>query len=98
MSKLVFPSISKPHRGYLGEVRGWLRNMATYLDRQPGAKPAISAHIMAFLSQTGTPLTLPNTQALVSNGAKLAATGSGAVATVVVNPTTKAVSVTLAAS
>ncbi|UVB02930.1 virion structural protein [Xanthomonas phage vB_Xar_IVIA-DoCa1] len=42
---------------------------------------------------------LPNTQAVVTNGQKITGvTGSGTVANIVVNPTTKAVTVTLSAS
>lgn len=42
---------------------------------------------------------LPNTQAIVTNGQKITGvTGSGTVANIVVNPTTKAVTVTLSAS
>lgn len=44
------------------------------------------------------PDNLPTTQAVVANGQKVAASGAGIVATVVVNPSTKAVTVTLAAS
>lgn len=42
---------------------------------------------------------LPNTQAVVTNGQKITGvTGSGTVANIAVNPTTKAVTVTLSAS
>lgn len=42
---------------------------------------------------------LPNTQAVVTNGQKITGvTGTGTVANIVVNPTTKAVTVTLSAS
>lgn len=99
MAKLVFPSVGKPHRGYLGEVRGWLRNIATYLDRQPGAKAAVALHIGAFNTQMGMPIALPNTQAIVTNAQKITGvTGEGTVANIAVDPATKAVTVTLTES
>lgn len=99
MSQVVFPAAKAPYRGFVGEVRGWLRRINTYVKNSPQSGPTVSAQLSALIAQTpGLSVVLPTTAAIVANGQKLAASGTGAVATVVVNPTTKVVTVTLAAS
>lgn len=100
MAKLVFPSVKAPYRGFAGEVRGWLNRIASYTDRSPDAKAVLAAQIKA-LSQVGIDLNTPltATQAIVTNAQKITGvTGTGTVANITVNPTTKAVTIALTAS
>lgn len=99
MAKLTFPSVGSPYRGFIGELRGWLRTVASYAEKSPGAKTAINTQLAVLAAYTGFQTALPNTQAVVTNGQKITGvTGSGTVANIAVNPTTKAVTVTLSAS
>lgn len=99
MSKLVFPGVGAPYRGFIGEVRGWSRTIASYAQKQPQAKPAILSQLQVLLTNLGYVPVLPPTQAIVTNAQKITGvTGTGTVANIAVNPTTKAVTVTLTAS
>ena len=72
---------------------------ADYASCKSGGSIPAAFSGLAVLDPANPPAqNLPTTQAVVANGQKLTASGSGAVATVVVNPTTKVVTVTLAAS
>lgn len=46
MAKLVFPSVPAPYRGFVGEVRGWLSRIASFVERSPGATGS-TTHILA---------------------------------------------------
>lgn len=100
MANLVFPATKAPYRGFVGEIRGWLRRIASYVEQSPASGPIISQHLSALIAQTeGLSVVLPSTAALVTNGQKITGvTGEGTVANIAVNPTTKAVTVTLSAS
>lgn len=99
MAKLVFPGVGAPYRGFIGEVRGWLNRIASYVENSPGAISVINSQLDVLAAETGFMPTLPSTQAIVSNGQKITGvTGSGTVANITVNPTTKVVTVALSAS
>lgn len=99
MSRLVFPSVGAPYRGFVGEVRGWFQRIASSVEKSPGSAAAINTQIAVLAAATGYQTALPATQAIVTNNQKITGvTGTGTVANIVVNPTTKAVSVTLTAS
>lgn len=100
MSNIVFPATKAPYRGFVGEVRGWLRRISSYVEKSPASGPAISAQISAAIAQTdGLSVILPSTVGVVTNGQKITGvTGTGTVANITVNPTTKAVTINLTAS
>lgn len=99
MSNLVFPGVGSPYRGFVGEIRGWFRRIATYAEKSPQSKAVINTQLAILAANLGFQTALPNTQAVVTNGQKIAGvTGTGTFANIAVNPTTKAVTVTLTAS
>lgn len=79
MAKLVFPSVGAPYRGFVGEVRGWLSRIASYAEKQPGAKAAINTQLAVLLANTGYVPTIPSNQKLITTAVKVtapAATGT----------------------
>lgn len=99
MSKLVFPGVGSPYRGFIGEVRGWFRTIATKVEDSPAAAAVINTQLAVLAAKTGFVTALPPTQAVVTNAQKITGvTGTGTVANIAVNPTTKVVTVTLTAS
>lgn len=60
MSRLVFPSVGAPYRGFVGEIRGWLQRMASYLDRSPGAATAIISQVQTFANAVGASINATN--------------------------------------
>jgi hypothetical protein len=68
MAKLVFPSANAPYRGFVGEVRGWLNRIASYVQNSPQAAPILSEHISALISQTSLTVVLPDGVGVVADG------------------------------
>lgn len=79
MAKLVFPGVGAPYRGFVGEVRGWLNRIASFVENSPGAATPINAQLAVLLDETGYVPTVPGNQKLLTTAVKVlapATTGS----------------------
>ena len=45
MAKLVFPSVGKPYRGFVGECRGWFKRIASWAENSPGGKAVVNTQL-----------------------------------------------------
>lgn len=57
MANVKFPSAKSPHRGFAGELRGWLNRVASYVDRSPDGAAMVGEHLDALAKQMNIPLT-----------------------------------------
>lgn len=73
MAKLVFPSVGKPYRGFVGEVRGWFKRIASWAENSPGGKAVVNTQIAALAAYTGYTQALPSTSVEVKSGVKFTA-------------------------
>lgn len=73
MAKLVFPSVKSPYRGFMGEVRGWLNRIASYVDNSPGAKVEVAKQLEPLLTYVGYVPTIPGNQKLITSTVKVTA-------------------------
>lgn len=67
MSKLVFPAVQAPYRGFVGEVRGWFQRIASYAEKSPDSKAVINTQVAVLASDLGFVPVLPDTSAVVQN-------------------------------
>lgn len=72
MAKLVFPSVNAPYRGFMGEVRGWLNRMASWVEKSPGGKATLQAQVKAFADQAGLDVStpIPSTSKVIASSTK----------------------------
>lgn len=68
MSKLVFPGVGKPYRGFISEVRTWFQLVSSFATRNPGAIGDINSSIHALALATGYQTPLDPDEFIVTDG------------------------------
>lgn len=81
MSKLAFPSVAAPYRGFVSELRTWFQRIASFLERSPGAASDLKAHTAVLATAVGLPVADVATKAVVSNTQQLVIPITGTYAT-----------------
>ena len=54
MSKLTFPAVAAPYRGFVDKLRNWMRETATFVQDSPASRAEVVSQIGAFVNDETT--------------------------------------------